>query len=763
MRVSIEEIRRTPEWRDAVASRLLSATGDPVAHAGLAAPPDEIARAAISDVLRETHAARARELPFLKWPTVDNAPEFLIQDSELRASFGNVIGTIAESHWWHASELRELPSRVNAGGKVPAGWFVNPIKIACLLRVADAAHIDHRRAPRFLRSLLRLNQSSEIHWAFQEKLGKPSIDKNFLVYTGSCPFDVSEAEAWWLGYDMLAAIDDELPSVHGVLDDKRINSFVVTAVKGAKSPHAIAKLIPTKGWKPVNTELRVSDVPSLAEKLGGQQLYGADLAAPVRELIQNASDAIQARRLFCNLDSKYGTVKVTLRRTANADFIEFQDDGIGMSARVLTGALLDFGCSFWRSAAMRQEFPGLLSKGLRTTGQFGIGFFAVFMLGDRVTVTSRRFDAAVSDTHTLDFQKGLRIRPVLREPTQDESLPESGTRVCVTLRNRYDADGGLLVKCKDKKNKVRAALRDLVAHVSPAISVTVEIAEGERQEIAVKADDWLTQNPRTLIERAVGSLDPWYLQEITQMLPNLRLLIDPSTGETHGRACVAPGHYFPDTGVVTVGGFRASGMQRIAGVIKGKPDTVARSSAMPTVTALALRNWASEQATLISRTKVSGEIKLRAASIIMLCGGEALCLPMAIYDGEYLTASSLEELLRPLVEVIVYDGFEIEYDEDDNVRPKDFKDDFKVSSTLLFVPDRTPAILRLGSNAWPECVTDLYLPGKPKCCEDSFKGALKRAWGAEPTYEEDLRVVGKVGGDQIWRTVRIYSNLSGYS
>jgi hypothetical protein len=79
-------------------------------------------------------------------------------------------------------------------------------------------------------------------------------------------------------------------------------------------------------------------------------------------------------------------------------------------------------------------------------GSIWIGFFSVFMLGENVTVTSRRYDAAVSDTRILEFQKGLRVRPILREPSANEKLLQPGTRVSVALCNRFDEKGGLLYR-----------------------------------------------------------------------------------------------------------------------------------------------------------------------------------------------------------------------------------------------------------------------------------------------------------------------------
>jgi hypothetical protein len=625
------------------------------------------------------------------------------------------------------------------------------------LRVADAAHIDHRRAPRFLRALTSPNQNSDVHWKSQSKLGKLSIDKNFLVYTGG-PFDVEDAEAWWLAFDMISAIDDELRAVHGILDEKEIVPFVATAVKGAKSPEAIAQRITTKRWKPVSTELRVSDVPGLVRLLGGERLYGSDPSAPLRELVQNATDAVRAKRaLLGDIAGETGKVRVRLRRTHDIDWLDFEDDGIGMSHSVLTGALLDFGRSFWQSSAMRKEFPGLLSKGVKTTGKFGIGFFSVFMLGDRVTVTSRRYDAGMAETQTLDFQKGLRVRPILREPNETEMVQEPGTRVSVALRIKHDEPGGLLHRGSSGGNTQLASLRETIARVSPSLDVSVEVDENGKKETAVFANDWLTESPESLIGRS--RTEGWMPDSINRTFGHLRVLTDPTTGEIHGRACLCLGpSYSVSPGVVTVGGFRACPVDCVGGVLLGEAATVARNTATPTATGSALREWAAEQARLISASKLDGDGKLVAASLVMLCGGDASDLPIAILNGEYLTGKELEHRLSAcLDEIQVYEGEVIEYDEDDYVVQRHFKDAFSASETLFFVPKKHPSLLRIGNQEWPSCIPGLYLPERPKCCEDAFHLALKAAWKTDPQWEEEKRTVGNVDGQEIEREVRIYS------
>ena len=222
--------------------------------------------------------------------------------------------------------------------------------------------------------------------------------------------------------------------------------FAARRVKGAETPHTLATLIRTHGWAPIDTQLRVSDVPRLVRLLGGAQLYGNDQHVPIRELVQNAADAIRARRLMEDRLPNYGEIRVGITRDQEGISLFVEDNGIGMSERTMTEALLDFGKSFWTGDAIRREFPGLVAKGMGATGRFGIGFFSVFMLGDLVRVSSRRYDAALESTKVLEFRAGLEVRPILRQAGREEYIQDGGTRVSVRLKKDPYAAGGVLMK-----------------------------------------------------------------------------------------------------------------------------------------------------------------------------------------------------------------------------------------------------------------------------------------------------------------------------
>ncbi len=100
-----------------------------------------------------------------------------------------------------------------------------------------------------------------------------------------------------------------------------------------------------------------------------------------------------------------------------------------MSERVLTGPLIDFGTSFWKSPLVRSEYPGLQGKFRDPRGRYGIGFFSIFMWANEVTVATRPFGAGKAETKLLRFRSGLGQRPILQSASPTEMLGRASTRI----------------------------------------------------------------------------------------------------------------------------------------------------------------------------------------------------------------------------------------------------------------------------------------------------------------------------------------------
>ncbi|TAN17946.1 MAG: ATPase, partial [Rhizobiaceae bacterium] len=454
----IAELREQIEWRDLYARYMASVSaGDTVAA-------KEAENRATADALRLLHPNQAENLPTISWMGPQKQPMFVIEDQQVRNFYGPKIGKVAYSHWWDIARVEEELSGTLGALPDVTNCTVDLLKVSCLLRVADAMHLDQRRAPAFDFALVQPTGISAQHWKFQERMAKPFVQADALVYTAQPPFEADAADAWWAAFDALQLVDRELRDIDRVLRDRQKKPLVVRRVEGAHSPSDLARTVETVGWVPVDSTVRVSDVPKIVATLGGSKLYGNGTAAPIRELIQNGLDAIVARRRLQGRPPKWGELQIVLQKRDDGFWLYFEDNGVGMSQTVLTGPLIDFGNSFWKSSLAIQEFPGLAAAGMKSRGKYGIGFFSTFMLGDLVRVISRRYDRDTQSAQVLEFRHGLGSRPNLRHADSKEVPLDGGTRIEVKLKtNPFEPDGLLYRKPSFSKKQVVKLSRVIAA------------------------------------------------------------------------------------------------------------------------------------------------------------------------------------------------------------------------------------------------------------------------------------------------------------
>jgi len=317
-------------------------------------PESLVFKRVMFNYLRQVHGEKAERLAFISYSKADKPPLFLIEDIEIRQTFGRIIGLIAHSHCSSIDLVEKNFSRViGAPSWCPPDWTIDPLKVSCALRLADAAHLDASRSPTFLKEITDLSPISELHWCFQEKLNKPYLRDDALTFTSGAAFKVTEEGAWWLCLEVLRMLDRELRSVDAMLAEKGYQRFAAKRVTGVDLPERLMSYVQTDGWRPINAIIHVTDLPAVIKSIGGEELYGRDPQVPLRELIQNGCDAVRARRLYEKREREYGKVTVSIIELAEGDFwLEVMDNGIGMSQRVMTDFLLDFGRTFWGSPQM---------------------------------------------------------------------------------------------------------------------------------------------------------------------------------------------------------------------------------------------------------------------------------------------------------------------------------------------------------------------------------------------------------------------------
>lgn len=660
-----ESLKRDRRWRDIVWAVHRDLKLDSPTEKDFESPQEFVRKRALFDILRLLHAENAAKLAFTSFG--ESEKYFLIEDTGLRQTFGRIIGEVAHSHWWSVEDVQYRFNQViGAPHWAPENWTINPLKIACILRAADAAHIDARRAPTFVKAFSKFGTVSKLHWDFQERLNKPYLNDDALVFTSGNSFDLNQAGSWWLCFDTLKMIDKELRSIDSLFSDKSMPRFDARRVAGVDNPERMSEYIHATNWQPINATVHISDLPNIIRSLGGEQLYGKDPRIPLRELLQNAADAIRARIFNEGRSSDFGEIRVSIVEDDNAWSLVVEDNGVGMSERVLTEYLLDFGSSFWSKAQVQEEFPGLISSGFKSTGRYGIGFFSVFMVADRVTVITRRPDSAAKDTLILEFGCGLSGRPILRQAHRDEQLRDGGTRILLQLKRSPGSEGGLLYAGEGKES---VNLIELCQKIAPALDAKVVVSGKEGSYKAVEANDWLTIPGEDLIarlhdeEELITAKTKDFLKRASS---NLRCLTD-SEGRVLGRCCMTAGHFSYKSnqpklhGCITVGGFLAAKTSGVCGLLVGDTSNAARDTAIPSAPEAVLAQWATEQSSLVPLLYESEEDQAAAAQYIRVCGGSTEDLPIAIFRGAWISANEIKRTPMPQ-EIVIISHFTLDYE-----------------------------------------------------------------------------------------------------
>ncbi|OPF93252.1 Chaperone protein HtpG [Rhodopseudomonas palustris] len=660
-------VRKTLIWKDALASEMAAHPDE---------PRENLEQICDFTAIRLLHARQAEKLGEKEWKSEnDTTSFFLIEDFDLRSRYGALIGKIAASHNWSIDDVKSrLRSQVNAPGDWPTEWRVDPIKLACLLRCADAAHIDNRRAPDFLLALIRRSGISLEHWKAQNWLARVDEDqsdptKSSLLFTSTRSFKPSDAVAWWIAFDAISVLDAEIRASNNLLlsrvqRDSSSPAFKMQRVTGANVPNELSKSIETEGWTPTSARIHVGNLERLVQTLGGQSLYGDgidEFAVVMRELLQNARDAIAARRSLTPEFSGRISVKVA-RRSDTHSTIEVRDDGVGMSERTMTTSLLDFGTSFWASDLVKSEFPGLRSSSFKPVGRFGIGFYAVFMIATEVLVASRRYDEGVADIVRLHFPEGLTLRPILARGADENHDTMSSTCIRLTVNEPIESLKTRRLAKGSPDHEKQIPLRNYLAAITAALDVSVVLQiEGEPPLSVHQPIDSLDDAEKTLEWlRGITFIDiPGFCNKndaIQYVLENAyRLRRIEQDGQLVGLAAVIdrPTDDLQCVTTDTIGGLTnhvMRGASTYLGYMESHPGTAKRESAKKVATQETLQSWADEQLSILKKNKATVDQLYWAASNLAnaeLDPIEAISFPVLMPDKRY-ALMPFEEIFRLL-------------------------------------------------------------------------------------------------------------------
>lgn len=744
----LASLTNTDEWKDLVGLRFKG--NNPIEGS---AEYESL----LFDVARIHHAKQAKEITKISWKDQSNDTEiYFIDEPELRSVYSELIGQIAESHNWSSEKVFNTfqHRKINPPGFLnEKDWEVDCLKIAFILRTADAAHVDSRRAPSYLFSFLNPQKTSRLHWLYQNKLGKLKLVDNKLRINSGSSFNETERSAWWLAFDTAQMIDKELKSAFYYLCDGGREPLSAQSVLGIESPSSFSSYVTVNNWEPEDTSIYISNLPKLIKTLGGSALYGDDETVSFRELIQNGMDSINAALALGYLNKDEGRIKVTISNVGENDLkFTITDNGLGMSKYVLKNVLLDFGNSLWESSNVISEHPTLLQNNFSSIGKFGIGFYSVFMVSNSVEIITRRYEKGndeTGDAWKLTFEDGLNERPFISLPRREESLRRHGTKInfimkrdlflSITRKEKVDLflHDDEEVDIPIKLDSELYNLNRILAYLFPASEVTIETEYNGEREIAVSAKDWLSIDHKTLLDRR-------FLTPVSTWRPGLFPIYD--NRDIVGRLSIEPfGYYTTNFNCATVchRGVRSGKIYGLNGICltSKNNERAARMDGLPNYPIESWIDWAR----LVTGEKpdLNQNCLLRLHPLI-----PEKDLMVWHLNDDRCHLNDIMSHLEDKIETLIHDGG-IYYSADDEVSEGAFDDYFIQNKNIIIAP-RTIDISSSEDDRIIDFISTLY--NKPIDYIQVIKDRVSDSY-RDIQFTIENRTVGQVNGTEIMRDV----------
>jgi molecular chaperone HtpG len=203
----------------------------------------------------------------------------------------------------------------------------------------------------------------------------------------------------------------------------------------------------------------------------------------LRELISNASDALDKLRYEAiatpGLMPDEQPPKIRIVPDKNAGTLAVIDNGIGMDRQELIDNLGTIARSGTKSFLSRLTEA---KDGANLIGQFGVGFYAAFMVADRIVVTSRRAGTDEVWNWTSSGGNGFDIAPAAEE---DAGRIARGTEIVLHL------------KPEAKKYLETHEIERIVGAYSDNIQFPIELKPEEGEPRQINSASALWQRPKS--------------------------------------------------------------------------------------------------------------------------------------------------------------------------------------------------------------------------------------------------------------------------
>ena len=358
----------------------------------------------IGEFLRRNHARLAHEIAIKGFP---GNPKLLEFAKGLDIKDRRLVGLIARSHnmglrkcldyieQFYGKSIRRTPNGIHA------------TYLMVLLRIADYVQIDSSRTSKTLLKLKTFSSPiSEIEHGAH--LAVDGVDLKYQddperVFVSASPKDSSMylklrqlIKAIQYEFDISWAVLGELYG--GVKERPEIKYRRITSNLEENSFTSSQEYVTDNFSFKANDEI---------VKLLIAPLYGDDLKYGVRELLQNSVDACKERERIAKVSTEVDFMPVIdmhVTKEGDSHFFSITDNGIGMDVDVIKNYFFNAGASYRTSLQWQKKFVDNTGKStVRRSGRFGVGVLAAFLIGDKISVETKKEGASTGYKFIADL------------------------------------------------------------------------------------------------------------------------------------------------------------------------------------------------------------------------------------------------------------------------------------------------------------------------------------------------------------------------
>lgn len=336
--------------------------------------------------------------------------------SHLEEDIADLAGLVARSHGINLRDNLPYLEKYNA---TRSYRNIHSVFLMAVLRIADFIQLEAERAPKQLLAIKSLSSPiSQREWHTHHAIKDIRIGENDeeCLYIQALP---DNAETYLRLKDLLHYLQLELDTCWAVLGEiysrytkEKWHKFAI-GLRRVKSniddKDALARQV---NYIPMHARFKTAGASLM--NLMVEPLYGANPFVAMRELMQNAIDAVNERQEYeKSIDTTLcstkqvpnGDILITLYDDKDGDYwVKVEDNGIGMTAETLQNYFLTAGASFRNSQQWRKDYEDEAGNAkVMRSGRFGLGVFAILLLSDTVHVSTRHVSAETGISFTASL------------------------------------------------------------------------------------------------------------------------------------------------------------------------------------------------------------------------------------------------------------------------------------------------------------------------------------------------------------------------